>query len=94
MKRFFVLFALLLALFPNAYAGKPEFDGQCTMGLSEGRNYATDCSVLWLGPDDKIYCFANPEAKQVFLKAPKENISRAQAYWDSPENLKRLIRKE
>jgi hypothetical protein len=94
MKHFSVLFALLLALFSNAYAGDPEFGGQCTMGLAEGRSHATDCSVLWLGPDDKIYCFASPSAKEAFLKAPKENLSRAQAFWDSPDNLKRLIRRE
>ena len=94
MKFFSLLFALLLVVFSNARAGGPEFDGQCTMGLAEGRSAATDCSVLWLGPDDKIYCFASPTAKETFLKSPKENLSRAQAYWDSPDNLKRLIRKE
>jgi hypothetical protein len=94
VKRFAVVLAILLALFANAHAGEPEFGGQCTMGLAEGRVYKTDCSVLWLGPDDKIYCFATPEAKQAFLKAPKENLSRAQAFWDDPANLKRLIRRE
>ena len=94
MKRFSIVVAVLIALFSNAYAGEPEFDGNCAMGLSQGITYATDCSVLWLGPDDKIYCFSSPSAKESFLKSPKENLSRAQAFWESPENLKRLIRKE
>jgi len=94
MRFFAVFFAAMLAFFPHVHAADPEFDGQCTMGLAQGRSHATDCSVLWLGPDDKIYCFASPSAKEAFLKAPKENLSRAQAFWDSPDNLKRLIRKE
>ncbi len=94
MKHFSLVIIMLLSLFTNAYAAKPEFDGQCTMGLAEKRSHATDCSVLWLGPDEKIYCFASPAAKEAFLKAPKENLERAQAFWNSPENLKRLIRRE
>ena len=94
MKRFALVLAMMLALFSNVQAGEPEFGGKCTMGLAEGRVYNTDCSVLWLGPDDKIYCFANPDAKQAFLKSPKENLSRAQAFWDDPDNIKRLIKRE
>lgn len=94
MKLFGLLFALLLTLFTNVYAADPEYDGQCTMGMAEGRQRHTDCSVLWVSPDDKLYCFASPEAKQQFLKAPKENLMRAQAFWEDQENLKRLIRKE
>ncbi len=94
MRFFAVFFAAMLAFLPHAHAADPEFGGQCTMGLAQGKSHATDCSVLWLGPDDKIYCFASPSAKETFLKAPKENLSRAQAFWESPDNLKRLIRKE
>lgn len=94
MKRFSLVIALLLALLPNAHAGDPEFGGHCTMGMAQGKKQATDCSVLWLGPDDKIYCFANQAAKEQFLRAPKENLSRAQAFWEDPENLKKLIRRE
>jgi hypothetical protein len=94
MKTFSLLFALLLMLFANACAADPEYDGQCTMGMALGVQQHTDCSVLWVSPDDKLYCFASPEAKQLFLKAPKENLVRAQAFWEDQENLKRLIRKE
>jgi hypothetical protein len=94
MKVFALFFAVALTVLTNVYAGDPEFGGQCAMGMAEGRKMQTDCSVLWLGPDDKIYCFADQTAKQSFLRAPKENLQRAQAFWQDPENLKRLIRRE
>ena len=94
MKFFCVLFIALLSLFSNAYAAEPEFNGQCALGMAEGKKIATPCTVLWVGPDDKLYCFYNQAAKEQFLKAPKQNISRAQAFWEDPENLKRLIRRE
>jgi hypothetical protein len=94
MKFFSLLFAVLLPLFSNAYAADPEFNGQCAMGMAEGKKHSTNCSVLWVGPDDKLYCFASPAAKQKFLQSPRENLTRAQAFWEDPENLKKLIRRE
>ena len=88
-----MVFAVLLCLFSNVYAADPEFEGECPMGLSEGKQVATDCSVFWVGPDDKLYCFFNQAAKEQFLLSPKENLTRAQTFWDS-ENLKKLIRRE
>ncbi|MFL6582849.1 MAG: hypothetical protein ACJ8G2_19080 [Burkholderiales bacterium] len=94
MKLFSVLFVVLFALCSNAVAGEPEFGGQCAMGMAEGQKMQTDCSVLWLGPDDKIYCFVDQTAKQKFLQSPKDNLKRAQAFWEDPANLKRLIKRE
>jgi len=94
MRFFIVLLAALVAPLPNAYAADPEFDGQCTMGMAQGQKLVTNCSVLWVGPNDKVYCFFNEEARLKFLQAPKENLSRAQAFWEDLENLKRLIRRE
>ena len=88
-----LVFAVLLCLFSNVYATDPEFDGECPMALSEGKKVATNCSVFWVGPDDKLYCFFNQAAKEQFLQSPKENLTRAQTFWDS-ENLKKLIRRE
>lgn len=89
-----LVFAVLLCLFSNVYAADPEFDGECPMGLSEGNHLATNCSVFWVGPDDKLYCFFNQAAKKNFLQSPKENLTRAQTFWEDSENLKRLIRKK
>jgi hypothetical protein len=94
MKRLMSAVAMVFALLSNAYAADAEYGGECTLGLSEGRHFVTDCSVLWLGPNDKVYCFATQAAKDKFLEAPKENLSRAQAAWDDPSNLKRLIKRE
>jgi hypothetical protein len=93
MKFLSFLFTTLLLL-SNADAAEPEFNRQCTMGMAEGHKLVTSCSVFWLGPNDKIYCFFNEAAKQRFLQSPKENLKRAQAFWEDPENLKRLIRRE
>ena len=94
MKNVRLSFAVLLALFSNAYAAEPEFDGQCAMGMSEGRKMATDCSIAWVAPDDKLYCFHNPAAKEHFLKSPKEYLTRAQAFWEDPKTLKRPTHRE
>ena len=94
MKFSSLLMAAMLALFSNAHAAEPEFGGQCALGMSQGYKVATNCSVFWVAPDDKLYCFFNEEAKQKFMKAPKENLRRAQALWEDPENLTRLIRRE
>ncbi len=89
-----LVFAVLMALLPLAHANDPEFGGQCALGMSEGNAIATDCSVFWVAPNDKVYCFHDEEAKRKFLQAPTANLSRAQAKWQDPDNLKRLLRKE
>ncbi|HVY07476.1 MAG TPA: hypothetical protein VHB46_15990 [Burkholderiales bacterium] len=94
MKTLLSTLFLLITLASTAFAGEPEFDGQCVMGLTHGYANKTDCSVFWLGPNDKVYCFSDDAAKASFLKAPAENIARAQAVWDDPANLKRLIKRE
>ncbi len=94
MKLVIALFTIVLALCSHAYAADPEYGGQCAMGMSEGHKIATNCSVLWVAKDDKVYCFINEEAKRKFLQSPGDNLKRAQAFWEDPENLKRLIRRE
>jgi hypothetical protein len=89
-----LLFALLCVLCAAAYASDPEFGGQCAMAMSEGKKVSTDCSVLWVAPNDKVYCFHDDAAKRKFLSDPQENLKRAQANWQDPDNLRRLLRKE
>jgi hypothetical protein len=52
----------------------------CTMGLALGKEVKTDCSI-----NETIaglsYCFANPEAKTMFMKDPTGNLAKAQAYY-------------
>lgn len=84
----------LLMLCAGAHASDPEFGGQCAMAMSEGKRVSTDCSILWVAPDDKLYCFYDEDAKRKFLGAPQENLRRAQASWQDPENLRRLLRNQ
>src|ERR1700726_2039531 len=63
-----------------AAASEPEFGGQCAMSLAEGQHVATDCSVKWVGPDGKTYCFGDADAKKRFLKDPQGNLDRAREY--------------
>ncbi len=92
MKLARLMFAALFALTPHAYAQDPEFGGQCATAMSEGVSVTTNCSILWLSPDDKIYCFFNEDAKKKFLEAPQASLQRAQSSWQDRENLRRLLR--
>lgn len=64
--------------FALADAQEAEFGGACTMGLAEGKRIKTDCTVHWIAPDGKKYCFGNEDSKAVFLKDPAGYIAKAQ----------------
>jgi YHS domain-containing protein len=74
--------AALLALTLAAEGGAPEFGGECVMGLATGKDIKTDCSVNTV-IDGKTFCFGNEQAKQIFLKKPKEFLTKAQIYYSS-----------
>ena len=59
---------------------KGEFDDYCVMGLSEGQNIKTDCSVTWTGDDGKVYCFSSEKSKAAFLKDPEGTIKKAREF--------------
>ncbi|MFA5900916.1 MAG: hypothetical protein WC829_17585 [Hyphomicrobium sp.] len=61
-----------------AYAADPEFAGTCAMGLAEGKQIKTDCTVTWTSPQGKLYCFGNEDAKAAFLKDPETNLHKAE----------------
>lgn len=81
----FVVGLLLVAvgLKPAAAAdtSKAEFGGSCAMGLAEGKQQATDCSINWTAPDGKFYCFGTEDSKATFLKDPDGNIQRARDHF-------------
>jgi YHS domain-containing protein len=74
--------ALLLGLATAALAVNGEYGNMCTMGLASGKDIQTDCSIngQYLG---KTYCFGSKEAMTEFMKNPKENLTKAQAYYSS-----------
>jgi YHS domain-containing protein len=74
--------ALLLGLATAALAVTGEFNNMCTEGLALGKEINTDCSVNAI-IDGKTYCFGSEQAKADFMKNPKGNMARAQAYYQS-----------
>jgi hypothetical protein len=60
---------------------EPEFGGSCAMGLAEGKQMRTDCSISWTASDGKLYCFGTEDSKAAFLKDPEANIQRARDHF-------------
>jgi len=72
--------ALLLGLTTAALAATGQFDNMCAEGLALGKDIKTDCSVNAV-IDGKTYCFGSAQAKTDFMKDPKGNLAKAQAYY-------------
>lgn len=82
MKRSDLLCAAVLGVMAVAIqAAEPEFNKECAMGLAMKAHIPTDCSVTWTSDNGKVYCFANEEARNEFLKAPATNIAGAETFW-------------
>ena len=74
--------ACLFGFATAALAATGEYDDMCTMGLALGKEVKTDCSINET-LDGKKYCFGNEAAKTLFMKDPKGNLAKAQAYYSS-----------
>jgi hypothetical protein len=74
----------------SALAGEAEFDGNCAMSVSMGARLPTDCSVVWISPEDKLYCFSSEQAKAAFMRDPTGNEQRAQSNWKDPKFWERV----
>src|SRR5258708_6250088 len=59
---------------------EPQFGGQCTEALAEGRHVATNGTSTWTDKDGKTYCFSNDGAKKSFLASPAENLQKARTF--------------
>jgi hypothetical protein len=92
--------ALLLALSGPARAEdpkanhEPEFGGQCAMSASLGVKRPTSCAVVWISPQDKLYCFSSEQAKQAFMRDPDGNERKAQAFFKDPDLFERLKKQQ
>ena len=73
---------------------QPEFGGNCAMSASLGAKRPTSCSVVWISPADKLYCFSNEQAKQAFMRDPEGNERKAQAFWKDPDLWERLKKQQ
>jgi len=72
--------AFLLGMATAALALTGEYDNMCTMGLANGKDIKTDCSVN-TQIQGKIYCFGNQSALTQFMADPSANLTKAQAYY-------------
>jgi YHS domain-containing protein len=73
-----------VAATPAAVNG--QFDDYCAMGLAEGQEVKTDCSINWTAEDGKVYCFSSKASKETFLKNPTENIQKAREFFIAKDN--------
>jgi hypothetical protein len=76
----------------GALAADPEFEGQCAMSMANRVHLPTTCSVVWISPEDKLYCFSDERAKQAFLRSPADNERKARAFWEDPSFWEKLKR--
>jgi YHS domain-containing protein len=67
-----------------AHATEGEYGNECVMGLAQGKDIHTDCSVNTVY-NGKTYCFGNETAKQLFLKKPDQFLLQAQIYYSSKQ---------
>lgn len=72
--------AFLLGLGTAAYAVTGQFDNMCAEGLALGKEIKTDCKVNTTF-EGKTYCFGSEQAKTDFMKDPKANLAKAEAYY-------------
>jgi len=84
----------LLASAAWAGAAEPEGEGRCAMSAAMGTSLPTSCSVVWISPQDKLYCFSSERAKRLFLQDPEINERRAQAFFKDPELWDKLKKSE
>lgn len=61
-----------------------EYDNMCTMGLANGKDIKTDCSVN-TQIQGKTYCFGNQSALTQFMADPSGNLTKAQAYYSKKQ---------
>jgi hypothetical protein len=85
---------LASATWATAAEPEPEGGGHCAMSAASGSSLPTSCSVVWISPQDKLYCFSSEEAKRLFLQDPEKNERRAQAFFKDPSLWEKLKKEE
>ena len=72
--------AFVIGMTTAALAVTGEYENMCTMGLANGKDIKTDCSVN-TQIQGKTYCFGNQSALTQFMADPSGNLTKAQAYY-------------
>ena len=65
-------------------AAEPEYGGKCAMSVAAGHPVPTDCSIYWISPEDKLYCFSSVAARDMFVANAPRNEKLADAFWRDP----------
>jgi hypothetical protein len=84
------LAAVLAAASITVVGAEPQFGGHCAMSVAQGTPVPTDCSIYWISPQDKLYCFVSAQARDRFLADSKRNQTLADAFWRDPAFWERL----
>lgn len=74
------LVAITFGCIANAATTNAQYKGNCAEGMTQGQHVATDCAVNWTAKNGKEYCFSSPAAKTAFMKNPRGNIKKADAF--------------
>jgi hypothetical protein len=85
--RRFLLAVLTVGLTAGAaasLAAETQYNGQCAMSVAKGTPVPTDCSIYWISPQDKLYCFSSVAAREQFLANEPRNAELADAFWRDP----------
>jgi hypothetical protein len=69
----------VLGLTTTAYATYGHLNNMCAMGLANHQKVQTDCSVNAV-INGKTYCFANNEAKGLFMQSADTNLAKARSF--------------
>lgn len=72
--------ALLLGLGAVAFAATGEFNNMCAEGLAQHKVVNTDCSINGQ-LHGRTYCFGSADAKSEFMKAPEDNLKKAESFY-------------
>jgi hypothetical protein len=82
--RFLPAIALAMAITVPGLAADMMFKGQCAMSVASGKPVPTDCSIYWISPEDKLYCFSSVAARDEFVANAPRNEKLADAFWRDP----------
>ena len=84
LSRLLLAVLLCLSCLGLGRAAEAQFGGQCAMSVAAGKPVPTDCSVYWISPEDKLYCFSNVAARDMFVANAPRNEKLADAFWRDP----------
>ena len=84
LSRLLLSVLLCLSCVALGHAAETQFGGQSAMSVAAGKPVPTNCSVYWISPEDKLYCFSNVAARDMFIANAPRNEKLADAFWRDP----------